>query len=273
MNENDSLIPLTPEVIARVERFHAEFGAARMEAARDIPGNPFGVEMRTFGASVATKVASPLLRGKNRILGFHPADAPLLPEMLAWFRADNLPCSLSVPYGQMTPPLFRQLTDAGMWSGGSGTVPVASPRPTPALPTDLTIRPSEAPEKELYLRLFREAFAGRDEENPEYAPFQWAEDSLRGAVRYVAEIGGVPVGMASFIVRGGVGFLGTAGVLPAFRGRGVQRALIERRLSDAPALSANLIVAGGSPFTTTYRNFERAGFLRIPLGMGWAIKL
>lgn len=49
----------------------------------------------------------------------------------------------------------------------------------------------------------------------------------------------------------GVGLFGTAGVLPEYRGRGVQTALIRRRIADAPTLGCNLILAGGSYDTTT----------------------
>jgi len=265
-----SLVPLTPEVISRIERFLTRFGVVRMWAAEALPGNPFGIETRVFGQSVATKIHSPLLRGKNRILGFYPDDVALLPEMLDYFRRDGFRPSLGVPYGAMTQTLFRQLTEAGMWSGGSGTVPVATPQSAPELPEGVSIRLSDPSERDLYLSVFQKAFAGRSEEKPEYAPFQWAEDSLPGARRYIAEVDGIPAGMASFIVAEGIGFCGTAGVLPEYRGRGIQRALIQKRLADASGFGCDLIVAGGSLFSTTYRNFERAGMIRVPQGMGWA---
>jgi len=96
-----------------------------MGALTALPGNPFGVELRFFGASdgVACKVRHPLLRGKNRILGFSPNDAPLLEELLNFYRAEGLRPSLFVPHGAMTHQLFQTLVRAGLWSAGSGTVP------------------------------------------------------------------------------------------------------------------------------------------------------
>jgi GNAT superfamily N-acetyltransferase len=262
---------ITPELIARIERFSARFNIARMEALRALDGNPYGVEICPFGRSIAVKVRSSLLRGKNRIIGFQPGDAPRLDEMLEHFRADGLRCTLSVPYGQMTQPLFRHLVAAGLWSGGSGTIPVIVPKSDGAPPGASPIAVHESPpeEKEIYLDLFARAFAHREEGRSEYLAFQWVEDTLPGCRRYVAEIDRTPVGMASFPILDGVGFFGTAGTVPEYRGRGVQMALLKRRLADAPRFGCNLVIGGGSLFSPPHRNFERAGLRLVPLGTGW----
>ena len=264
---------LTPALIARAEEFQARFHAARMGALADVPGNPFGVEVRFFGCGfgVACKVRHPLLRGKNRIHGFGAADGGILDDLLRFYREDGLPCSLSVPHGEMTEALFARLAAAGLWSAGSGTVPAIVPgrQGWDNAMSDVTVRRSGPEEKELYLDLFQQAFVGRGEADPEYRATQWAEDALPDGARYIADMEGRPVGMASFPVVDGVGYFGTAGVLPEFRRRGVQMALIRRRLADAPGLGCDLALGGGSLGTTTYRNFERAGLRLLPTGMSW----
>ena len=263
---------LCSEITVRAERFQAQFNAARTEALAALPGNPFGAEVQRFGdEGVAAKIRHPLLQGKNRIHGFCAEHLSLLDDLLAFYRDDGLSPSVSVPQGQMTPELFGRLTAAGLWSAGSGTVParVTAKRNDEKPAADILIRISGLEEKELYLDLFQSAFAPRRESDREYRAIQWAEDTLPGSVRYLAEIGGRPIGMASFPILGGVGYFGTGGVLPEFRGHGVQGALIRRRLADAPALGCGLVLGGGSPGETTYRNFERAGLRLIPIGMTW----
>jgi len=267
---------VTPELIARADRFGARFNAARMGALASLPGNPFGAGIRPFGTGegVACKACHPLLRGKNRIYGFGSDDVDLLDDLLAFFRADGLRCALFVSRGQMTQPLFRRLVEAGMWSVGNGAVPTIVPTArsgdaAPPTPPEIRVRRSAPEEKELYLDLFQKAFSDRDEQNPEYRAFQWAEDSLPGGARYIAEIGGEPVGMASFPIVDGVGYFGAGGVLPEHRRRGVQMALIRRRIDDALSLGCDLILGGGSPGTTYYRNFERAGLRLVPTGSAW----
>lgn len=264
---------LTPQLIARVEHFQARFHAARMGALADLSGNPFGVEVQSFGAGFgfACKVRHPLLKGKNRMHGLGAADTDALDDLLHFYRDDGLPCSLTVLYGEMTETLFSRLTSAGLWSAGSGTVPSVIPdgRAGEDVPLGLTIRRSGLEEKDLYLDLFQQAFVGRDESDPEYRAIQWAEDALPGGVRYIAEFSDRPVGIASFPIVDGVGYFGTGGILPEYRRRGIQAALIRRRLTDAPALGCDLVLGGGSMGTTTYRNFERAGLRLIPMGMQW----
>jgi GNAT superfamily N-acetyltransferase len=265
---------ITPELIARIERFHLTFSKARMEALQSLPENPYQVEIRCFGEAIAFKTLSPLLRGKNRIANFRAGEVAYLPEALDYFREEGLRCTLGVPHGEMAQELFGHLTAAGLWSGGSGMVPCIVPdaeRPhcdPPVVPVQ--IREAGLEERDLYLELFRQAFAHRGEGCADYLQFQWVEDTLPGCRRYIAEVEGEAVAMASFPMFDGVGFFGTAGVLPAWRGRGIQMALLQRRLADAPAFGCDLVIGGGSLFSTTHRNFERAGLRLVPLGSGWA---
>lgn len=269
-----STLHVTPELMARVDHFSVAFHAARMGALAVLSGNPFGVTIRSFGEGLACKVRHPLLAGKNRILGFRHQDLNLLDDLVHFYREENLRFTLSVPPGETTFALFQRLVQAGLWSAGSGTVPALIPTEdaygnTPSLPCVISIRRSGLEERELYLNLFQEAFAHREESDPEYRVFQWAEDSLEQTTRYIAEVEGKPIAMASFPIFNGVGFFGTAGVVPEYRGRGVQMALIRQRIADAPGLGCDLILGGGRPGTTTYRNFERAGLHLIPTGSAW----
>ncbi len=264
---------ITPDLIARIEQFHLRFSLARMEALQALPGNPYAVEIQRFGNALAFKTHSPLLRGKNRIQGFRAEDVPYLHEALNFFRKDDLRCTLGVSYGQMTQDLFMQLSAEGLWSCGSGTVACIVPdrmlvsEARAAAPVQ--IRESSLSEKTLYLDLFRQAFEARGEGQADYLQFQWTEDTLPGCRRYIAEVENVPVAFASFPIIDGVGFFGTAGVLPAWRGGGIQRALIDRRIADAPSFGCDLVIGGGSLFSTTHRNFERAGLRLVPVGSVW----
>lgn len=260
---------ITSDLISRVDRFSAPFHTAHMGALATLPGNPFGVEVRALGEGTAVKVRHPLLRSKNRVVGFQPSDLSRLDELTQFYRDDRLRFTLTVPPGQTTPELFTALVQAGLWTSGSGTVPAILPGGLFSAPAGIVVRRSELEEKEPYLDLFQQAFADREESSPEYRAFQWAEDTLPGGVRYIAEIDGKPIAMASFPIVGGIGFLGTCGVLPEYRRRGVQSALIARRVADAPALGCDLILGGGSPGTICYRNFERAGLRLVPTGSLW----
>ncbi len=76
--------------------------------------------------------------------------------------------------------------------------------------------------------------------------------------RYLAFWNDEPAGVASMTAGDGIAFLGGGTTLPEFRGRGIQAALIQRRLEDAQG--CELAIVGASPGSTSHRNAERAGF-------------
>ena len=81
---------------------------------------------------------------------------------------------------------------------------------------------------------------------------------------FVARVDGRVAGSAGLSVAetplGRVGELYIASTLPAFRGRGVQTALLQARLVAAKAAGCTLAVVMARPANTSARNTERAGF-------------
>jgi len=67
-------------------------------------------------------------------------------------------------------------------------------------------------------------------------------------------------------IRDNLAWLGMTTTLPSYRGKGVQRALLTRRINDAADLGAKLLTietlhAGADePQNASYRNVIRAGF-------------
>jgi GNAT superfamily N-acetyltransferase len=84
--------------------------------------------------------------------------------------------------------------------------------------------------------------------------------SLLGMTALIALIDGEPVGAASVMVLGATAVLGGAATRPAYRRRGVQRALIEARLVVAARAGCELAVVTADPGSSSGRNAERTGF-------------
>jgi GNAT superfamily N-acetyltransferase len=78
---------------------------------------------------------------------------------------------------------------------------------------------------------------------------------------YIAFDGDVPVGTGLLAVAGQMGWLAGGATLPEARGRGVQAALIARRVRDATTFGCDwMTVETREPPDPSYRNVERAGF-------------
>jgi len=78
--------------------------------------------------------------------------------------------------------------------------------------------------------------------------------------RYLARIGGLPVGEAALHVDDRLALLAGSGTLPAYRGRGVQKALVQRRLHDARNAGCEFAVVVTAPGSRSQDNVMRRGF-------------
>lgn len=90
-----------------------------------------------------------------------------------------------------------------------------------------------------------------------------AIDDARGApgfIDYVAYDAGVPIGAATMHVQGTMAVLMGSGTVPAHRGRGVQRALLEHRLMAAYDAGARLAVVTTGTGTRSQANVMKVGF-------------
>jgi GNAT superfamily N-acetyltransferase len=81
-----------------------------------------------------------------------------------------------------------------------------------------------------------------------------------GYIRYLARMNGSPVGEAAMHLDGDLAQLAGAGTLPRARGRGVQKALLQRRLADARRAGCTLAVVTTAPGTRSQENVMRRGF-------------
>ena len=94
-------------------------------------------------------------------------------------------------------------------------------------------------------RLFREAMGPQ---------------SVEGLTRYIARLDGEPAGEAALHIDEGLALLSGSGTLPHLRGRGVQKALVARRLDDARRAGCDLAVVVTAPGTRSQDNVMRRGF-------------
>jgi GNAT superfamily N-acetyltransferase len=137
-------------------------------------------------------------------------------------------------------------------------------------PTGVEITRPGSDEADLWLRTVAEGFDGGEAAlglRSILAPNFYGE----GAVPFLAWVDGQPAGGGSLITYEGVAELGSASTRPAFRRRGVHRALVLARLQDAARLGNDVAMILTDPGSPSQRNIERAGFrlayTRVLLGL------
>ena len=148
--------------------------------------------------------------------------------------------------------------------------PLADAVPDEAPSASIEVRPVTAETMPAWLRVLVDGFAVPDESGAggdEALPS--SEDLLGlfrhifladGYRRYLALVDGQASGGAIAWFDGDIAFFGGASTLPAWRRRGVQRALFEARLRDARADGCSIAVLATQPGTTSQANAQRRGF-------------
>jgi GNAT superfamily N-acetyltransferase len=249
---------------ARVDVASAWAHRRWMELLRDVPGNPLGVEVRVERHVVATAAtAAPEVRWMHHVVGATPADADLVAELLGWYTALGVSPRVEAAPAEGWAPLADALQTGGLRQtdfadllvgepAGAGERPHASHvrvRRLPSAPDDAFART---------LLTGHEVPADAHEANWQAAA---RFPTLDGYAAYLAEdaASGEPLGAALLTVGDGVGLLANASTVPAARGRGVQAALIARRIADANEAGCDVVGGLARPWSTSQRNMRRGG--------------
>lgn len=142
---------------------------------------------------------------------------------------------------------YRVHTFQQLWTRGlTGPLPARS---------SAEVRLAESGEARRFSQVVNAAFMDRDDWQGHEPLFAVPLDQP-GIVGFLALVGDEPAGGGVLGMIDGVGLLSGDGVLPKFRGRGLQKALIGARLAHAAAHGCDLACAS----TASQRSYEACGF-------------
>jgi GNAT superfamily N-acetyltransferase len=199
----------------------------------------------------------------NRAIGvsLDDLDDAGLDELESFFTGAGLPPSLEVA-SWAPPALLARLATRGYAVSWFRNVYVAAleDRPQPVHPGMVVVEVTDDTLEE-WLAVFR---GGNETTTPEAAAIsdEWARAShdVAGASDYLAYLDGTAAGCGSVIAESGIGWLGGAATVPNFRRRGVQGALVRRRMTAAYESGCDLVVVTAVPSGDSARNVARLGF-------------
>ncbi len=221
-----------PELVRRIESSSARVTMATAAAFVDRAGR--GPARAVAFGSGALAAFGPG-RYVNRAVGvsLDDLDDDQLDELESFFTAAEVPPSLEVA-SWAPATLLARLATRGYTVSWFRNVYVATleDRPPPFHPA-MTIDEVTDDTLEEWLAVLR---IGNDMTTPEAAAIsdEWAHASrgVAGATDYLADLDGTAVGCGSVIPESGIGWLGGATTVPAYRRRGVQGALVRRRMTS-----------------------------------------
>jgi GNAT superfamily N-acetyltransferase len=254
------LIP-SLRVIRRTLECEIAYMLSRMTVLERIPGNPVGIAHRHIEGGAVALIARHLpVPGFNSVVGLRAGHETHIEPLIAWYRAAGVKPQLETVPGYYDPALGRELARLGYYQSGFHASLVCEPDLAPPAPPTAGVV-VERVEAAATLEDFLDAYiAGRsipqgDQFKANVRP--WLGE--HGWQLYLGRCDGRPAAAAILFVHDKVGYCADATTDPAFRGRGLQSALLARRIDDARAAGVDFVCSGAEFLSQSHRNMERAG--------------
>jgi hypothetical protein len=247
-----------------------------LELIADEPGNPLGIEVRVEGHIVATAATkAPDVQWMQHVHGVRPDDRDAVAALLDWYTDLGVRPRFELAPAEGFEALAAQLHTAGARQTtfidlfvGEPTAPGERPHASHVKVRHLPPEPSDVFGSTL--------LAGHEvpvDAHPANGSAAARFPTLDGYRCYLAEdsVTGRPLGAALLTIGDGVGLLANASTLPPARQRGVQAALIARRIADAFDAGCDVIGSLALPWSSSARNLQRAGLAVACTKVDWVV--
>ena len=262
--------PLIPDLdlVNRCQAIIGNCTATRVQIIAARPGNPLGAAVRRFGGAVAVRCPQFGEHMFNRAWGFTDAALDDAQTAIDWYAERNVPAAVEIAPGPESGALmallhakgFRQSGFHGAFAGWSDT---------PAAPSaGVEVRRVE---NDADLTAFSDAYhLGWNRTEFRVPTRPWLE--APGWSLYLGHCDGKPAGAAILYQANRDAYLADGAVDPAFRGRGVHRALLDQRCADAAAAGAQVVFSGADYLGGSCRNMIRKGLGVLYTKAIWTIR-
>lgn len=190
-----------------------------------------------------------------------------------FFKSAGVKARFRIPPDGMYPARAKLMTELGLAQSGFHTIlyaPVSELSKTP-LPVDPDIQIEEVQSTgpvEDFLDVQIRGWGVPEEAVAYLKHLRRCWIATPGHRSYLAKIDGKPAAHAMLYESGDIAYLSGANTLPEYRRRGLQTALIHRRIADARAAGQRLVIGGADFESNSRMNMMRCG-LRIAYTAAW----
>jgi GNAT superfamily N-acetyltransferase len=258
------------DLVSRFEQHVAEAVGSLLTHSLRLPGNPEGYVLFRDGPVRATLSSNP--RAGWAIQTYGLGECPeALPGVVGFFHAHGVPVRARVVPGTFTTELADALHAHGLRQVAFHTM-LWAPLPLAAEPpSSVDVREvTTLAEMDAHIDIQLGAYGVPADTIERLRPLRRTWLTTPGRRLYLASVDGRPAAQAILQWNDDVAYLESAGTLPAYRRRGLQQALIRRRILDADALGCRAII-GGADFESPSRTNQLACGLSVAyLAALWA---
>ena len=258
-------IPMTPGLVAQLERAELKVWSALYRHAPPAAVAACGIGIRDFGDAAAMWMSKVDVLAVNRVVGLGlggPPTPQVMEEIIATYERAMVPRF----FVQLAPlvtlgPTIEVVTGAGFAKHNNWIRLVRDASPPGPSPTGLRVEEIDRAMADRFGEVISTGFGW----SAELASPVAAMVGTPGWKFYLAFQGDRPVGCSVLVVEGRIGWLGFATVLPEARGHGGQSTMIARRILDAHHAGCEVLCVetaeeGPEKAAPSYRNVLRMGF-------------
>jgi ribosomal protein S18 acetylase RimI-like enzyme len=257
MSRSERLIP-SLDLVQRTLSTDVAYTISRMKVLERLPGNPIGIAYRRIDETAVALMSR--LPSFSRVIGLQAGHVHHIEPLVHWYREHAIKPTFEMVPGHYDASLGRELTRLGFLQSGFHVSLIGEPRRFDHTSDDAKIELVATPQTmDDYLEAYVAGWGIADRDQAQFKANVRPWQQQPGWSLYLARIDGKPAAAATLFVENGVGYLADAATAPAMRNRGLQTALLKRRVSDACAAGADVVFSGAAPFSTSHRNMERVG--------------
>jgi GNAT superfamily N-acetyltransferase len=224
-----------------------------------LPGNPVGVTYRQLeGGLLAMKAQYLPVPSFNTAVGLRAGHLAHIAPLVAWYRESGVKPRFELVPGLADGELARELARLGLYQSGFHTALICEPDiALPQAGAAVVERVESAGTLEQFLDTHAAGWHIPDPAGFKANVRGWLGQP--GWSLYLARLDGTPAATGVLFVKDGVGYCADAATDPRFRGRGLQTALLARRIADARAAGVDFVCSGAEFLSQSHRNMERVG--------------
>jgi ribosomal protein S18 acetylase RimI-like enzyme len=266
------LLRLAPSIdlIRRVTEATTAYTISRMKILERIPGNPIGIAYQKFGDAAALSALNLPSASFNGVVGLRAGQANQIGSLAEWYAERGQRARFEIASGEDDPALGRELARLGFFQSGFHAALIREFKPDASAPIGIVVEPVvTAADMEDFLTAYVAGWGIPDAMREQFKANVRPWSGERDWRLYLVRVDGKPAAAAILFVHAGVGYFADAATDPAFRRRGLQLALLVRRLQDARAAGVDFVCSGADFLSTSHRNMERAGMRLLFLRAIW----
>ncbi|MFD0959062.1 GNAT family N-acetyltransferase [Paenibacillus chungangensis] len=249
------------QLVHEIESSEIQYMLDRMTAIQSKAGNPEGIEMKHFGSTLCLYSERMPWAMFNTVKGMSSADAEYIDDIIAFYEARGRAVQFELVPSRADHKLLKQLAKRGLYqSGFHNSLYVDSLQADMAhIPNSITIQELQEDEFQLYAAIHCKGTGLPDNGVPYIAANNEIMYHRPGWKYFLAYDDQVPAAVGVMFIQGAVASLTFAATLPEYRGRGLQQALLKRRIWEAMERGCRLVVGQCAYLSQSHRNMERVG--------------